>query len=209
MKDKIIFDFDGTIVDCAAHDYKIYCDVLHILGQPHLDFHTYWSYRQSAIPINDLLAYSVSEDVTESYLELRAQFFNDASYESLLTLLPGAREAIEYCFGVFECYLVTARSDISTATKKCKEFGIWERFAHARAGEKCEIFDSIKPIALSVSDTEKDIDVARKAGVHTIVSITTGIRSRQILMNAHPTYVIDNLSELPEIIKYVQQKSVI
>ena len=208
MRQKIIFDFDGTIVEASLHDYKVYSTTLFELKQQFLDFDTYWKLRRNHTPISEILACSTTHDVTEAYLKLRPEVYDEKLYQPLLTIIPGAREAIKYCAQTFDCYLVTARPNISVPYELCTKFDLIQYFVEGHAGDKLTDFKVLAPVLISVGDAEGDIDIAQKTGVENIVAVTTGIRTREKLAEHHPTHIIDSLFELPSFIERVQSKTV-
>jgi phosphoglycolate phosphatase-like HAD superfamily hydrolase len=204
VKQRIIFDFDGTIVEAKKHDHAVYCATLASLDQPSLDIESYWILRRNNVPVREILARTTTRDVTEEFLKLRPVVYEDPRYDHLLSMVSGAREAIEHCSELYDCYLVTARFNILTTTRLCELYGIANNFVSMYAGNKHENFQMLRPIYASIGDAEKDIIAARDAHVNIIIAVTSGTRAREKLIQWNPTFLIDDLRDLPAVMKRVQ-----
>jgi phosphoglycolate phosphatase-like HAD superfamily hydrolase len=93
--------------------------------------------------------------------------------------------------------LITAREDALATEQQLRARGIrpYLDAVYVANNNKAAALRQVKSATLVVGDTEHDIELATEFG-YPCFAVTTGIRSREFLAEAHPTYLADSLSDL-------------
>jgi len=195
----IVFDLDGTLVEVGARDFAVYRDLLIEDGLTPLPFSRYWQLRRERTPLVDVLAETVEQAAgyVSGYVERREIRYEAVKYLDLDTVLPTVQQTLASLSGRFECVLITSRRQARATEQQLVTLGLREhlRQVHCCDGEKTATVGLVENVALVVGDTEHDVRIAAHYG-YRCFAVTTGIRSRQFLIEAGPTFVGDSLEEL-------------
>ncbi len=203
MNRAIAFDLDGTLIDVSLRDYKIYADIVTQLGGKPLVYSFYWSLRQAKTDIHQILADSgvTNSDYVSSFLSKRKALMESSEYLSLDSLFPSTSEVLNKLSETFDIHILTIRHNKQNTEDQLRAFG-FDRFKyHIVEGNKEEQMRLIPNLCFMVGDTENDILPANILNVKSI-AVTTGIRNKELLLEMNPSYIVDTLSEILELLSY-------
>jgi len=208
----IIFDWDGTLIDSQGHIIDSMRGAIGDEGLPVPDDDAIRHIIGLSLPvaIGRLLP-----DIDEARVQriadrYREHFFRDS--HRMAELFPGAAETVRdlHRRGY---YLAVAtgkgRRGLDMALEKT---GLGDCFHITRCADETrskphplmleEILTDLDlgaRDALMVGDTLYDLEMAHNAGMHSL-AVTWGMHDRELLQKCRPTYIIDALNELPEIV---------
>ncbi|MBM5806010.1 MAG: HAD-IA family hydrolase [Candidatus Verstraetearchaeota archaeon] len=208
-----IFDLDGTLVDSTETIWRTSDHTLKMNGFRGIDRKTVE--KVMGLTIFDLFL-QVEPDLNEAQ---KRRLFEDykKSYMNFIRhtkVLPNACEALEDARSRgLKMALVTTKSR-ENAEMISKFFGMRKFFdvvlgfedttEHKPSPEpisKAAFLLDLKPEAVVVvGDTEMDVRAGRRAGSAT-VAVTTGVTPLERLLREKPDYLINSLSEMPEIFR--------
>jgi len=202
---KVIVDFDGTLVDCAARDYTLYHNIMRDINETPLPFEPYWHMRRKPTDINELIAASSrAPDAAEKFLKLRSERHELPEYTKFDQPLPGTYFALWMMSKFFDVYVVSARYNLQGLEEEILRMGLNQRIKNvvaARTSDKTKAFEYVGPgVEAVIGDTEHDILPAKAMGLRSI-AVTTGIRSREYLESLQPDHVVDTLIDALGIIQ--------
>ncbi|MDO4948872.1 MAG: HAD family hydrolase [Bacteroidales bacterium] len=210
----VVFDFDGTIADTAAHIVATSHAMLRATGFPDIPDETI---RQTiGLPFEQCLAIMTrcnDEAVIGHCAEVyRSLFFQQK--EAIATLFPTVRETLQtiHRHGIL-MGVATSRSRYSLELL-CRQMGIDRMFHHCMAYEDAEQkkpapemvlkllrhFQIAACDTLVVGDTIYDIQMGQRAGCDTC-GVTYGNHTRTQLTAQQATSVIDRFSDLLDVMQ--------
>lgn len=210
--DLLIFDVDGTLIDSRKDIVKAVNYTLRKLGLKEKSFDQVVSYIGTGM--RDLMRRSLEEEnlhLIEKGLSIFRDFYSAHSADETKPY-PNVIETLEY-FKDKTKAVVTNR-DRQFAELTLRIMGLDKYFKMIVGGddERCikpmacpldnilREFSTDKKKAVIIGDMDLDIITGKNAGALTC-GVTYGIGRREDILKAEPDFVIDDLSELKNIIK--------
>ncbi len=199
----IIFDWSGVISD---------------------DFHS--CYEACMILMNEKIGKTISieefkEEFTLPYMNFWAKYVPDMKHDeenkrfseiihtvSPATIIPGVKEVLEELKKNHKMVILTSQIGTKLA-EEIEEYGLVGIFNETNADvhRKDEAIHAIMERnnfdpkeTFYIGDMEHDMDAGKAAGVKRI-AITTGYDTKEQLLRRKPEFIIDSMSELPEVLK--------
>ncbi len=202
----IVFDFDGTLVDCSERHHRAYCASVDDLGGRPLSKDRYWIMKRSDVALADVLRASLlCDEHRAAFLERFVDYVERKSLVALDTLFPGVATVLSH-LAPHRLYLATMRKRAQELVDQLVELGIDGAFSGTVTAGDLPVEETLKEAlvdtfdlhgpSLIVGDTESDIAAGKRRSMATIAA-TYGIRERSILLACSPDRAIDTITELP------------
>lgn len=209
MKQCLVIDFDGTIVDPAPRDYALYCHIMGRFGYQSLPFKEYWPLRRESTKLDLLLSKTGMNSYVSEYTCLRCILCENDEFIVHDRLFPGVEQALIDLDEHYGLILVSARFKRDTLFKQVKQLGImtWFEDIIVTGGDKFDVIKRIENVEAVIGDTEHDIKPAKALGIKSI-GLTTGIRSRQFLIEAGADIILDSFVEVPHTLGLVRAQNI-
>lgn len=214
QKKLIIFDFDGTLADteeCIVQTFQKTLETLNLPMKSGKDIKS-----TIGLPLDVcfkvLTGIEENEKIDECTATYRSLFFGLQAIT--IKLFPKVKEVLEQLQNTgIKCSIATSRSGKSLEDL-CGMLGIDKLFqlkmgsndvtekkpAPEMVLKTMEFFGLCADDVLVVGDTIYDIMMGSNAGCMTC-GVTWGNQSREELETANPTFIIDSITELPEILR--------
>lgn len=208
-----IFDFDGTIADTNKGILKTYQETLRRLGLPNEPDDKITA--AIGLPLRGVLkaiSAGMTDELAEQGAKIYRSIFNDIAVPHI-TLFPGVKETLEAIRSRgMKLAIATSRGNDSLRFL-AEHLGITGMF-DGMFGEECvsnhkpapdlvnlilETYGISKDEAIVIGDTTFDIGMGNAAGCRTC-GVTIGNHSREKLLTAQPTYIVDSFSEVLEVL---------
>ena len=200
MKQRIILDFDGTIVDTRVRQHHLFCE---LSGVRSIGLSTFWRDKRSGLSTGSILQSKVHFDAAEIARFRRGWLaaIEDPSLLEMDTLIPGSLDALEKLSSSYNCVVISGRQSLDRLICQIDELGIGGFFEGVvvTAGKysKDEVARQAG-FALSLSligDSVDDICAARRLDTSSI-GVLSGASSVDILSECMPDFIIPSISEL-------------
>ena len=202
----LLFDLDGTIIDCRARHYTLYARIIGEQGGTPLAGGEYWRRRRAGKSTMDVLSATPEVDVERF---TRAWFGRIESPAALALDAPfdGAVRILESVRAEHQVILVTLRRDRRALLHQLDSLRLTSLFEEIiSCGPRPESRKALLPgcSALAsggyvIGDTEADLELGSGTGRRT-VCVSNGVRSGRFLAARGARTVISSLRELPEVI---------
>ena len=204
----IVFDWDGTLMDSAAHIIACLQMALTDLELP----------QKSDDEIKNIIGLGLREalgvlcpqandhELTALTERYRQHFFDQQ--HSPCELFPGARELIEELHGQDYFLAVATGKGRNGLDKVLNETGMGAFFPITRCADEShskphpqmllDIIDWYGVEAhetIMIGDTEYDLEMANNAAAHS-VAVTYGVHKKQRLLDCKPLTCLDNIDDL-------------
>ncbi len=202
----ILFDWSGTLCDDLSLTLQATNYVISQYGLPALDraafraefqlpYPAYYSWKTPGVPIQEL------EDHYRRILN---------SPEAVpVTVLPHAREFLDYCKAVrIRCFILSSM-DSAAFARQARELGLYDYFEGIHTGildKESHIHTLLKQHGLRATDTafigdmQHDMKAAHEAGVCAI-GVLTGYNNAAQLHEAEPDVVVPHLGMLQQLMQ--------
>lgn len=196
----LIFDWSGTLVDDMAPVIEATNTVLEKYGIAPYDREGFR--RSFRLPYREFYQELLPEIALE---ELESHFrpaFDNAI--SLVTVLPHAREKLEWAKARGLRMFVLTSMDADAFARQLSDFGMQEFFEETYAGvlDKREVIEEIleshglhKDETAFVGDMTHDIETARHGGISSI-AVLTGYHHAEVLAEVRPDITVPDLGVL-------------
>lgn len=202
----IFLDLDGTLLDISEKYWRIYNDLMASLGQPALGREQYWQCKRRRVPEADIARKTCSESMIDVYMEKRRQRIEDMEYLLKDRVWPGIPELLARWSGEHVLYMVTMRKRRRTLMQQLDRFQLGGCFREVLSEDDNVGVWNVKALliephlgdrsrTLIIGDTEAEIEVGRALGIGTI-SVTCGIRTRELLLAARPDYLFEGVDRI-------------
>lgn len=210
----ILFDLDGTLTDSAL-DLSISVNhMLKTLGLPEQPVESIYGYigRGVANMLRSALGESRKESAEEAHKIFRAHYLEHCLDNT--RLYPGVEEAVATLNG-YKLAVVTNKTRMF-ATKVLEGLGVLSKLDLLLGGDDytalkpdpapvyqaCEMLGVKPEEALMVGDSTPDICSAVSAGAMAC-GVTYGLGKRDELTRCGAKWLIDSMSQLPELVKRI------
>lgn len=200
---KIFFDFDGTILDSRRRLYTLFQE---LVPQSNLSFEQYWDLKRSKVRHEEILSrffpdmdFSVFNEAWMSKIESPDMLRLDFPYPETISVLQQLKP-------LNELYIVTARQLKQSALEQISQLNLSSYFVDILVTgggiDKKSLINQFEtsPSDFMIGDTGHDIKTGQSCDLKT-VGITHGFMSRSSLLPYHPDYLINNLTELLDILR--------
>ncbi len=218
-KKLIILDADGTIWDSEK---DVFLAFNHTLKNNENKEITKEEFQKLAgLDLEEMFKCVLPKDkeilANEYVKKYREYYIDEGHYADETTLFENVKETLEYLKEQGFCMVIASGKPKRILDKMVKyfhlnefEFVLGTGESHFKSKPDPEILNYImyhlhvsKEEAVMVGDTKADIMAGKNAAIDTI-AVTYGYEKIDILKKANPTYLIDNLKTLEEIVEYKQ-----
>lgn len=205
MIKNIIFDWSGTLNDDFTSVYDAVAIVFEKLGRkpisknkfrkefvlPYINFYKKYSINLSKQEVNKLYSVAYQETVNTK-------------------LYPNVEKLIKSFYEQELNMIIVSSCSKKNIVIEASDYGIVDYFGeiYADVHDKTKVIKEILKInkfeldeTIYVGDMVHDVEAGKVAGIK-IVVLTYGYQSREELKKYNPDYIIDNILELKNIIKY-------
>lgn len=207
----ILFDLDGTLLDTSGliiHTFEYTFEKVLQRKISRREILNYWG-----VPLADAMQ-DLAPDNWQELLQVYREY-NALMHDKLVTTYPHVSETLHslHCCGI-KCAVVSSK--LSPVVKKGLElYNMDKYFVDIIGADHCTkhkpdpepVLKGLAALELGVSDclmvgdTEFDILSAQNAGMDSVAVSWSLLYPKPLLDRAKPTYVIDNMLELLQIIK--------
>jgi phosphoglycolate phosphatase-like HAD superfamily hydrolase len=204
----LIFDLDGTLLDCRARHYAAYCDALSELGREPIPEPEYWARRRSGegtfrvvsgLPDDEAARFRVAwmnRIERRDYLAMDLAYggvapaLSELSRRHRLVLLTLRRDPEALAWQLAKTQLDLYLSDIISP---------WGGIIPDR---KVSLLSDWYPTGETwvIGDTEADIDLAADLGAR-CVSLINGVRGEDYLRARGATILLPSVAGLPPLLR--------
>jgi HAD superfamily hydrolase (TIGR01509 family) len=197
MKKTIFFDFDGVIADSFGIAFAV-----SKMKRPTLTLESYkekWKANISKAVF--------TEPESETVVDFHKEFANKMGH---LKLTPAKKKVLQDLSERFDFHVISS-TRTRTIELFCEANQIYHYFGDILGYDietsKVKKFQTLlekykldpKEVVF-ITDTVGDIEEAKEIGIGTIVAVADGYQDREVLTEAHPTFVIDSIVNLEEVI---------
>lgn len=205
---KIIFDFDGTLLDSSERLYRLFNT---LIPQSQMTKEEYWELKRNKINHKLLLQQFFPEVDFDKFNKQWMQRIETEEFLSMDRLYADTAAVLEALSKEHTLYLLTARQSRELLLREMESLGIKHYFKEILTTENRKTKEQLlqeygdthpgfnDPNDYFVSDMGQDIVLGNRFGYQT-VAIAHGFMCRERLQEYAPVYIIDELSELEQIL---------
>lgn len=209
MRDLLIFDLDGTLIDSRLDlAHAVNATRAH-LGMSPLEFDRVYSYVGNGAPV--LIRRALGEQAAEAEVEEALEFFLEYYREHALDytkLYPGIKESLDRLRGAGKQLAVLTNKPVRMSKSIVEGLGVADHFFQVYGGNS---FDFKKPNPVGVEALMREAGVARErtimigdSGVDVNTAVNAGVMScgvtygfqPETLVNPAPDLLIHHMEEL-------------
>lgn len=210
----IFFDLDGPILDVSRRYKILHRDLLGKMGVTALAPNAYWQRKRQRCPEAAILKELGASELEPYYSRRRLELIETENYLSHDQLWPWTLSILTDLVARYPLILVTTRSKrdaLEGQLNRLELRGFFRAILSEPAsdpvdGQKARLIqDYLAEQRLPsrghwvIGDTEADIGAGRLLGF-TTVGVRCGIRDDEHLAKMKPTYVIDDIRALPDLV---------
>lgn len=208
MKQRIIIDFDGTIVDTRARQFQLFCE---LSGISSLGLETYWDLKRSGVSTATLLQTRFAFDSYDISVFRRRWLsaIEDPSLLEMDTLFSGSFEALRRLSASYDCVVLSGRQSLGLLIHQIGELGIGSFFEGVLVTEGKVSKDAVARQAgltlnlALIGDSGEDILAAQRLGAVSVGALS-GASSKDVLMRSLPDFIIPSVSELWDLLNALE-----
>jgi phosphoglycolate phosphatase-like HAD superfamily hydrolase len=204
----LIFDLDGTLLDCRARHYTVYSEVLTEMGYDPMSEDDYWTRRRAGKGTFDIVS-KMPDDAARMF---RITWHNRIERRDMLALdrpFGGVAPALAELGRSNQMVLLTLRHDPEALAWQLDKKGLAPYFHEVISpwgdvpARKSELTGNWYPMGETwvIGDTEADIDLASDLGAR-VVCVTSGVRSQEYLHSRGGVLTMASVAELPEFMRH-------
>lgn len=218
MSKKIIFDFDGTLLDVSERYYAVFCECCAALNISPLSKSDYLNLKRRGIKDAEILVkeYSLSSEKIIQFKQHRNSILEENRYLDMDVLHAAVRPLLaELQQKKYELVLLSLRDNIDNGINQLKKLGIWGYFSKAiftgpvpavqqHADRKYHrLLEHFSPEDILenyyVGDTATDIETSHKLGTKMIV-VAWGLEEAKKVDASKISSMVENVAELRKIL---------
>jgi len=208
----IFLDLDETLIDTSERHYKVYCDIVKILGlDDSISKDEFWKLKRNGMSTIKIL----NESDTKVLGKFSNLWIEKIEKKSYLSYDKVFRDTEYFLSKLKEEKLIlsTMRNNRENLIWEIKKLGLFGYFDSVLSCSPFHHKDKTKPIisynfdnsisnnnSIIVGDSEIDIITGKKLKMTTI-AVNYGIRSKKFLNSLNPDYCLKNIIEINDIIK--------
>lgn len=202
MMKRIVFDFDGTLLDSRQRHVIVLNDCLRHFGVADVNPTEYLTYKANGNSTYSFLRkiLMLPEELADKISKQWVSVIEQDVYLETDRLYADAISILQYCSNIAELYLLSARSNEAALHRQVERFGLKPYFCEVicvsplnAVAEKTDILRRIKPCTI-VGDTEVEYQAAQEMGIPCYL-LNRGFRSKEYFAQRGITSN-DNLSQL-------------
>jgi phosphoglycolate phosphatase-like HAD superfamily hydrolase len=197
----LIFDLDGTLVDCRARHCAVYSDALAEMGFQPLDEDAYWNQRRSGKGTFDIIT-NLPEDAARSFRLTWLNRIERRDYLAMDRPFAGVAPALAELSRRHHLVLLTLRRDPEALAWQLDKTRLAPYFHEVISpwgeipGRKSELIaGDYAGETWVIGDSEADMDLASDLGARCIC-VPTGVRSREYLHSRGGVLTLGSAGEL-------------
>ncbi len=214
MKDKkvIFIDLDGVILDVFERNYQVYKNILQKYNKKFLLKENYLRFKKEEISIKEILKKTKTEDIFPKFKKEWGEKIEKPYYLELDKISYLIKKTLLNLKNQYKLVLVTLRNHPRRLFNQLKKKRISKIFDeiltipgrnhHQKWKLKYKLikkYGNYNGGSVIIGDTETDILAGKHLGIQT-VAVTNGMRSKKFLKKYKPDVLIDNFSEIKNII---------
>lgn len=204
----LIFDLDGTLLDCRARHYAVYADLLLEMGYEPLSEADYWDHRRAGKGTFDVTA-KMPDDEARAFRITWLNRIERRDYLAIDRPFGGVAPTLMELARRNHLVLVTLRRDPEALAWQLEKTRVAPYFHEVISpwddvpARKSQLLGNWYPMGETwvIGDTEADIDLAADLGVH-VICLTNGVRSQEYLHAHGGTLTLESVAELPEFLRH-------
>lgn len=207
--DKIIFDFDGTLLDSRKRLHTLFKDLVPELN---ISFNEYWDIKRTGMSHKELINSKIGKESSgfnhkvfqENWMDLIESpkyLAIDKPYSKSIDVLETLKSQ------EVKIFLCTARQKTSGVEQQLTKYKLSSYFEDIYVTEQKKTKNDLLNNninwsgAFFVGDTSQDIQLAKSYDGFSI-AVTSGFRSREYLSRFNPDYLIKNISQLTKLFQH-------
>ena len=201
MKQKIFFDWDGTLVNSLNRMYSLFC---YLVNSSCLSYEQYWEIKKNGVNQAQILTEYFCYNFKQ-IKDFRTKWFSLIEHDEWLKLdilYNDTEFVLKNLFKQHDLYIVTGRQFLDKVNKQVVDFKIEKYvqkiFSTCQNTTKYELITSnisnLNELDMLIGDTVEDIESGKKLNIKTI-GITTGMLNKTTLLKYYPTRVYDSLMD--------------
>jgi phosphoglycolate phosphatase-like HAD superfamily hydrolase len=211
----IFFDLDGPLLDVSQRYQTLHRDLLYGLGVAPSAPKIYWERKRQRCPEAAILDELGVPELEPLYSRQRLELIESDSYLAHDRLWPWTSAVLTALSARYALILVTVRSNREALERQLSRLNLRGFFKDLLTEPAADPVDVQKSRLVRhylsqhhrlptydswiVGDTEADIGAGRLLGL-TTVAVRCGIRDDEHLGRINPTYLVDDIRALPELI---------
>jgi phosphoglycolate phosphatase len=210
----IFFDLDGPLLDVSERYQILHRDLLEGMGVTPLAPNVYWQRKRQRCPEAAILKELRVSELEPLYSGRRLELIETDTYLAHDRLWPWTSSVLTTLTARYALILVTVRSKRDALERQLTRLSLRRFFRAVLSEPATDAVDAQKsrlirhylsqqhrPTSGSwiIGDTEADIGAGRLLGL-TTVAVRCGIRDDEQLARMNPTYLIDDIRTLPDLI---------
>jgi pyrophosphatase PpaX len=210
----LFFDLDGPLLDVSPRYVALHEALLADSGVSPMPRPLYWQHKRAACPEEAILAQLGVRD-TAAYLRRRLELIETAAYLAHDRPWPWSHAVLARLAALAPLVLVTARSCRPLLLEQLDRLALAPFFHEILSEPAGRRVDEQKAAKVRdcldrhrrgpagcwmVGDTEADVGAGRLTGVRT-AAVLSGIRNRDLLLQAGPDFLLEDIRELPLIVE--------
>lgn len=207
----VLFDLDGTVVDTIPHILASFRHATEVvLGAPLPDDELM---HHVGVPLATQMRYFTDDEETAERLLAAYREFNHRTHDEMARLYPNTRATLDALASAgLPMGIVTSKSRMM-AQRAIDLFDLGGYFSAVVTADDTPVhkpdplpvLEGVRLLgadagpAIYVGDSPADIESGKSAGLGTVAA-TWGVASRERLVAARPTAIIDDIAELPALL---------
>lgn len=204
----LIFDLDGTLLDCRARHYAVYSEALNEMDYQPLSEADYWRHRRAGKGTFDLIRRLPDEDART----FRLAWFNRIERRDYLAMdrpFGGVAPTLMEIARNNHVVLLTLRRDPEALTWQLEKMRLAAYFHEVISpcgnppNRKSELVSNWYPMGETwvIGDSEADIDLASDLGAR-VLCVTSGVRSQDYLHSRGGVLTMESVAEVAEFMRH-------
>jgi phosphoglycolate phosphatase len=209
----IFFDLDGPLLDVSERYQILHRDLLDGTGVTPLTPDVYWQCKRQRCPEAAILKELGVSELEASYSRRRLELIEIDGYLAHDRLWPWTSPVLTILTARYTLILVTVRSNREALERQLTRLNLRRFFKAVLSESATEPVDMQKAQLIRhylsqqelptrgswiIGDTEADIGAGQLLGL-TTVAVRCGIRDDEHLARMNPTYLIDDIRALPDL----------